>query len=271
MVTYCKSKEGEAAYAKIGKQYPTTVFDQVYDNFLKKTAKSPVKENKTIIHRVIRLQTAFTAPADADIADPEAKEEGTLKEFLIYDQQDVRKDPLGNELREYRTNLGRYPIPIPQFRLRKDENGYEEKYVHSLSDVRTGYSLLFTKKNVQDLHRKGCLDRTSGVAVTPMNSNGFTHYMVQKEGERNKTMVRSYDEFVNGDFEELYRYGRIRTEAERSYEELSKYGRNLTEEERQAERNNGYINTPIMIDNNNPEDRAEALRMLRGGSGPHYG
>jgi hypothetical protein len=52
------------------------------------------------------------------------------EEYIIYDQTDIRQDPLGNIKRFYRSGLGTYPIPIPRYEMRiNEEMGYEKEKV----------------------------------------------------------------------------------------------------------------------------------------------
>ena len=69
------------------------------------------------------------------------------EEFIIYDQTDIRKDPLGKIKRYYRGGLDTYPIPIPHYEIRIDpEQGYaKEKHVSGIDDIKTGYSIKFSK------------------------------------------------------------------------------------------------------------------------------
>lgn len=176
MVYYFYSEEGQKEYDKIGLKYPKTNFDYNHDEFMRMTARSPREQNKIQILSITRI-----------------KPEDSNEEFLTYHIRETRYDSLGNERSFVRTNIGRYQIPVPRYGVKKDAQGYEEKKVVGVSNIRTGYSIEFNKKNLEKLH-KNCKD----------SGRDKCRYSVHVEGERNKIRVESYEDFRDLSFKELY-------------------------------------------------------------------
>lgn len=183
MVWYYYSPEGEAEYKKIGLPYPKTVEDVNYDLFIEKTKRSGEEQNKTQIIKMNRIRSSFGS------YDGESNQE-----YITYDIKETRFDSLGNEISFTRTNIGRYPIPVPMYRIKRDQQGYEEKYTAGVSRIRTGYSIKHDKSNFNKLH-KHCLD----------TSSEKTQYLAQLEGEQRKYPVRSADDFLNKSFDDFTR------------------------------------------------------------------
>lgn len=181
MVWFYYSPEGENEYKKIGLPYPKTVEDVNYDLFLDKTKRSGDEVNKTQITKMIRVKSSFGSD------DGESNEE-----YIIYDIRETRFDSLGNETSFTRTNIGRYPIPVALYRVKRDPQGYEERYTAGVSRIRTGYSIKCDKTSFNKLH-KFCLDKTSEK----------TQYLAQMEGEQRKYPVRSAEDFITKSFDEL--------------------------------------------------------------------
>lgn len=181
MVWFYHSPEGENEYKKIGLPYPKTVEDVNYDLFLDKTKRSGDEVNKTQITKMIRVKSSFGSP------DGETNEE-----YIIYDIRETRFDSLGNEVTFTRTNVGRYPIPVAMYRVKRDSQGYEERFTAGVSRIRTGYSIKCDKTNFTKLH-KLCLDRSSEK----------TQYLAQIEGEQRKYPIRSAEDFIGKIFDDL--------------------------------------------------------------------
>lgn len=203
---YWRSDEQIAAYKAIGRQHPDQVFDKNYDEFMMKTAKSPAELNQIIIHGVCRVLTQ------------------SGEEFLTYGITERRFDGLGNEHSFFRSNIGMYHVPIPEYRLRKDEFGYEEKYVHGIKGRRVAYSIPFDKKNAEKLRKQSFKTEKEAVeaaaereklaeshkvvpSYTGANSIPVTRYALHKAGQRGSMYIDSYSDWLTGDFETLWRFG----------------------------------------------------------------
>jgi hypothetical protein len=182
---YWQSTLGEKAYADIGQKYPTHPFDSAYQAFHRRTRTS--KENTFHITKLVRYQRA-----------PES-EEGPEEEFIIYDLDEEREDGLKNKKSFCRTNLGIYGVPEKITQMAFDEDGQPVQKVIGISNVYDAYEFKFTKEKADELH-KWCTDRKT-IKKNP------TQYIVQREGGM-KISVRSYKDWRDGTFDNLYASGR---------------------------------------------------------------
>lgn len=79
------------------------------------------------------------------------------RQFLIWDQTLRATDPIGNVLHHFQGDMGRYPIPIPEYELRQVEGSLDpERVTTGIRDIKTDYSLPFNSKNVDMLY-KDCI------------------------------------------------------------------------------------------------------------------
>jgi hypothetical protein len=248
---YYKSDEQVAAYKAIGLQHPDQVFDQNYNEFLMKTAKSPEELNQNIIHSMARVQTE------------------TGEEKLVYQITERRFDGLGNEHNFFRSNLGMFYRPLPEYRMRKDQFGYEEKYVHSVKGRRVQYSLPFNKKNVEKLRgnchteqemleaaekREKLAEDSKMVVNTSAGSGGATTYVLKKNGFRGTMQIVSYEDWLTGDFNTLWKYGKANpTKDER--EKLDEYNGTAAAAMRMSQQQDGNSNPNV-----NPTDIMEKVK-----------
>lgn len=182
MVWYYYSSEGEKAYKDIGLPYPKTVEDINYEMFLDNTKRSSPEVNKTRILNMIRIKSAFGSQNEGEATE----------EYIVFTVKETRYDSLGNEKSFTRTGIGRYPVPIGIYRVRRDEQGYEEKYTAGVSRIYSGYSIKFNKETLKKLHND-CID----------SGNERTQYYAQVEGEQRTYPVPSFDDFRDRSFEEL--------------------------------------------------------------------
>jgi hypothetical protein len=217
LVYYYWSKEGEKAWKEIGLVYPKTVFDVNEELYHEKTRRSPAELNFAMIHNLRRVLVGE-------------------KEFLVHDFYELRCDNLGNEKHHYKSNVGMYSIPIPQYRMVEDAEGYREKKAVGTVGVRTGYSIPFTKENVEKLVKKGWIVFDDPQELSKRNAKrleaaakhkaavrdlttstiGYTALMVHREGERIKHPVLDFHSFLNGKFEDLVMFAKIPTDKERA-------------------------------------------------------
>ena len=179
---FFRTDEGVREYQKIGKEYPNTLTDEDYIKFQKRTANSPHSgRNKKEITRMIR-----------ELAD-----DGN--EYLIWDMREIKYTPLGAEDEFYCPGLGKYPIPITRPQIVFGDNMQTQEVV-SGNVVRddVGYSMPFTKENADELH-KFALD---------YKQQGRTRYVIRRVGGR-RISVSNYEDFRDGNFDELEKYGTL--------------------------------------------------------------
>jgi hypothetical protein len=86
------------------------MFDDWYAKFLKLTKNTPPDEHKIVIQSMKRLILS------------------NGEEKIVYNQTDIKQDPLGNPKRFSRANMGCYDQLVPQWNIEVDpENGYAKK------------------------------------------------------------------------------------------------------------------------------------------------
>lgn len=226
MTHYRESPEAIEAYKSVGLTYQKTVWDYNYKQFLEKTRESPEELNQKIILNVRRVQSPFVDEKhNKDIEDEAVLSGEKLREYITCDILERRVDALGNEHSFYRSNLGLYPIPIPRYRMTKDDMGYEKRVTAGTMGDRKGYSILFTKENVDKLLKKGGITSEDPkelakqdmkrqqvankvkAAINVRSANERTKFSVQIEGEQRKYSVHSFKDWKEGTFEELYNLG----------------------------------------------------------------
>jgi hypothetical protein len=191
MVTgYTKQEEGVKAYADIGRPYPDEVCDELYEKFLKETSAdelSKYSHHKTQeISMIKRVRTRDN------------------KEFLVYSLIEYRLDKALNVKHFWRPNLGKFPIPIPIYATTDMSFGKQNRKIVDISDIETGYSIPFTKKNLDKIRDIGLIE-----------PNGKVQYMVENpQGLR--TTVATYDDLRNEEnFDALVHFGRSPTSKQR--------------------------------------------------------
>lgn len=144
---FTKQPEAVAAYKKLGLAYPEEVADAIHEKFLAQTSKSPEQCNFCTITSLIRVKTPL---------------EG--KENLVYSLNWHRTDSLGNIRHSFISGLGKGPKLQPVTRIRKDENGYEQKYVARAEIVGTEYYIPYTgPESVEKLIKK--LEKEHGATL----------------------------------------------------------------------------------------------------------
>jgi hypothetical protein len=205
MTSYFWSEEGQKAWDEIKLPYPKTVWDAKYEQFHGKTKHSPDDLNLATIGNLRRVLVGE-------------------KEYLVFDLTERRVDNLGNDKHYYRSNIGMYSIPIPQYRMVEDAEGYKERKVVGTAGIRTGYSIPFTKENVEKLVKKGWITPEDPKELTKRNgkrietaakhkaairdTNDFTRYSITSEGNRVHRTIPSHKDFIEGTFDELWNFGK---------------------------------------------------------------
>jgi hypothetical protein len=178
-----ESPEGIAEYKKIGKEYPRTVLDKDFTSFMKKIAWDPSK--RETIGDITRIRLADNS------------------EFLIYGSKWEGHDKLyGNYDERYWDEVGVYEGLEKQITrvLNEEKNEFQEVVKVGRRDTR--YSIPFTKQNLEELHKK-CNDRAARIGDR-------TKYSVWPEGGT-KISVETYQDFLDGRFDDLHKYGKIPT------------------------------------------------------------
>ena len=179
---FFRSDKGVAEYKRIGKEYPNTMDDDRYVKYLRRNANSPHSaRNKIELHTLVR----------------ELANDG--KEYLVWSMRDVMYSPLGGEDPFFRTGLGKYPIPITRPSIVLGENMQTSEVVTGdviRDDI--GYEKPYTRENIEALHEY----------AMDYRQQGKTQYIVRRIGGR-KITIPKYEDFRDGDFEDLEKNGKI--------------------------------------------------------------
>lgn len=279
---FTKQPEGVAAYKKYGFPYEDEVMpDATHEKFMRQTEKSPEQLNICYIPTLRRIKTGMKG-----------------EEYLTFSLMYRRVDSISNWHHSFLPNMGIVPKLQPVTRMKRDDQGWESKYIAKLDLVGKQYIIPFEgKKSIQKLIKKYGEDsirdksteegrqkvfqaqarreewaEKNGKTVRPLQGEGgeWTQFMINKEGEHYKIPVNDYSDWVTGDFEELYRYGKIRTPLEKRYDEMRRFGRELSNEEREIEMSIPFIVAPGNKLDTMTETAEMEFRKARGEDGPQY-
>jgi hypothetical protein len=185
---FTKSEEGVKAYADVGMSYSDEVFDELYEKFLKETS---AKDLSKYTHHSTKEVTVIKRVRTRD-----------NKEFLVYSMIEYRLDKALNVKHFWRPNIGRYPIPKPIYETTEMSFGEQKRKIVDISSIETGYSISFTKKNLDNIKNLG------------LQVDGKVQYMVETS-KGIKTSVATYHDLAEGNFEELVHFTKIPTAKQR--------------------------------------------------------
>jgi hypothetical protein len=179
--SFYKSDEMIQAFREVGIEYRNRQWDDDYEEFQRKTKRTPEKERIKSIRNLKRLIVPATATS---------KEES----FIVHDMQEVAKDALGNELTAYRSNLGCFHKVKVKRQIKIDEEtGDKIPVVIGIEELQTCYSIPFNKENISKIEKY-------------ITSN--TAFTIQKlEGTHRRTTIDSFDDWKNVEPKYLVRFG----------------------------------------------------------------
>lgn len=177
--SFYRSDEMIQAFRDVGLEYTNRMWDNQYEEFQKKTRKTPEKEREKWIGNLKR----FVIPT----RDGE-------EQYIIHDMYEKAKDPLGNTLTTHRSGLGCYHKPIVKREIRVNmETGDKEPAVVGVESLETCYSIPFTKENIAKLEKY---------------INSSTSFVIQKTTAGRRLVVdRGFEDWKSGNTEELLRFG----------------------------------------------------------------
>ena len=119
------------------------------------------------------------------------------EEYIVYHHIWEGTNPIGSFIRTTQTNVGIYGHFEPIYeRFIQDDNTFGQRLVSK--NIATAYFIPFTKETAEELH-KLCDDKSF---------RNKTEYVVQPEGGTPIT-INSYNDWVNGDFDDLHENGTI--------------------------------------------------------------
>jgi hypothetical protein len=186
---FTRSKEGEAEYKKLGLTYPEELFDRLYvEDFLSNT--------------IIEDLSKYTNHKPKEVLSIKRIKSGEEREYIVYSITEYRLDEALNVKHWFLPNIGIYPIPRPLYKTKIGPFGKQEREVSEILSVDTGYSIPFTRKNMDKIKSLG------------MQIEGKISYLVQLPNGI-LISVQSFEALRDGVFEELVHWGRIPNAKER--------------------------------------------------------
>jgi len=177
---YWKSSAAESEFAKYHLPYPSNEFQDDWDRHTRK-----LENDKSKIDRITQMRRIKI---------------GQDLEFITYTHILSGHDELGSYWEKGQAEVGTYPLLRPQ-NVREfipEENRYEtvtKSYSEEIS-----YWIPFTKENIDKLHPL-CNDTPNVIAKQ-------TAYSIMPEGGT-QISINKFEDWANGDFDELYEYGEI--------------------------------------------------------------
>lgn len=140
--TFFKSKEAVETFQKVGLTYENAMWYNDYEAFLRTTKKTSDKDSKAEIQNLLRLVLP------------------NGEQYITYDMAETKYDNLGNRKTFYRHSLGLFHVPVPDYKIRMNQDYEKETYTAGYSMMETGYALHFTAKKADEL-RKYCTEKTA--------------------------------------------------------------------------------------------------------------
>lgn len=194
MVTgFCKSDEGVKEYRKLGLAYPNNLDDERYEEWIRTTSVEDLSKYTSHKEKEVSAITVHQIGTD---------ENDKKNMFVTYAFTHYRLDPACNVTSFYRSGIGKYPIPRAHYRIKNMDFGKQEREVDHVQVVETGYSIKYTKANLQK------------IADIGLQSEGKVSYSVTvPKGIR--ISVVSFNDLLNGSFNELAHFGKIVTPVQR--------------------------------------------------------
>jgi len=186
---FTKSPEGVATYSKLGLAYDDELFDGLYEKWLHET--SAEEDLPKYSHHKPKEVTMIKRVRTGD-----------NKEYLVYSLVEYRVDSALNVKHWWLPNIGKYPIPIPRYETTTISFGKQDRRIAEVQNIDTGYSIPFTKKNLEKIRDIG------------LKYNGKVQYMVETS-KGIKMSVATYHDLAEGDFEELVHFTKIPTTKQR--------------------------------------------------------
>ena len=140
---FCKSEEGVKEYKKLGLQYPNSLDDEGYEQWLKETSADEL--SKYTHHKEKEVSSIIS------VHQISTNENDKKNMFITYAFTHYRLDPACNVTTFYRSGIGRYPIPRARYSIKNRDFGKQERQVDYVEGFETGHSIKYTKANLQKI------------------------------------------------------------------------------------------------------------------------
>lgn len=171
-IGYPRSDETAKYYREARREYPTDFQEGLYQNWLNETTAEGL-ENYTD-HKEKELQSinVYLIPDSNDIdefGNPKA-----TKGYIVYTWNHYRLDVAANVVSRNRSNYGMYEIPRFHYALIPAAFGKQERKADSIESIETGYSIPWTKENIQKLIKEYPLPKGQKLQTSITAPNGMT-------------------------------------------------------------------------------------------------
>lgn len=177
------SEQLRQEYVKLGETYEDSEPGKHWKAVIKQIDADP--EKKETIQQMTRLAVASD------------------EEYIVYDHMVQGKNPIGSIISDSQTNMGVYPKFEPIYeRYVNEDNTYSQRLISKNTTI--AYFIPFNKENAEELHRL-CNDIS-------MKPGQRTVYHIMPEGGT-KITINSYQDWLNGEFEDLQQNGKITVQA----------------------------------------------------------
>ena len=183
-----RQPEGVKEYQKLNMSYPNHLQDELYDKWLAETNGDP------------KLMAQYTHHKEKEVNQISRKRIGN-KEYLVYSFVHYRLDPALNVTHRSRSGIGTYPIPRGHYHIDQGNYGKQTRVLDFVENVETGYSIPFSKKNLEKILNMG------------LQSEGKVGLGIDTGVIR--ISIATLEDFMNGDFAELAHFGKIPTAEQR--------------------------------------------------------
>ena len=172
-------------YAKLGEKYEETEPDKHW-----KFIQNQIKDDPDKKETIQEMTRVAVAPNE---------------EYIVYHHMIQGKNPIGSVVSDAQSSVGIYPKFEPIYeRFINEDNTYGQRLTSKNTTI--AYYIPFNKENVEKLH-KLCNDIT-------MKAGHRTTYYIMPEGGT-KILVQTYQDWLNGEFEDLHEHGKITTTPEK--------------------------------------------------------
>jgi hypothetical protein len=186
---YTKSKEGVAAYSKLGLPYPDEVFEELYEKWLKETSADELSK--------------YTHHKEKEVTQIVRVRAGDGKEYLLYSFAHCRLDSALNVRDWWLPNIGKYPIPTPRYETTTITFGKQQRRIAEVISVEAAYSIPFSPKNLDKIRDIG------------LEAGGKVQYLVEIPNGLKTSIATYHDLREEEDFDVLVHFGKIPTSKQR--------------------------------------------------------
>jgi hypothetical protein len=245
MTIFIKSPQAIKEYEKYGRKFPNEVAHINHEQFLAQCAKSPALLNFCVILGLQRVRSSYINPEHDKLFKDKEQREGTkMRQYLTCSLSYHRTDSLGNIKHSFQPHIGIGPKLQPVMRIRRDAQGYEEKYVSNVSIIGNTYYYPYygpesvhkfleelereygatlrdlsteegRRKSTQDQMKREKWAAEHDKVVYQPQEGEQTRFSVNQEGWQRNHTCSDFESFCNADFDDIVQFAHTPTDKER--------------------------------------------------------